>query len=70
MRDKLLSLPRYQKHLLILAVDTLSIWLALTLAFSVRLGWGDFYQNLRKASPNAGGDISNKPVEGLQNRKS
>lgn len=43
MRDKLLSLPRYQKHLLILAVDTLSIWLALTLAFSVRLGWGDFY---------------------------
>ena len=28
------------------------------------------YQTLRKASPNAGGDTSNKPVEGLQNRKS
>ncbi|WP_299735223.1 nucleoside-diphosphate sugar epimerase/dehydratase [uncultured Endozoicomonas sp.] len=43
MRDKLLSLPRYQKHMITLAVDTLSIWLALVLAFSVRLGWENFY---------------------------
>ncbi|WP_216636611.1 polysaccharide biosynthesis protein [Endozoicomonas ascidiicola] len=44
MRNQLLSLPRYKKRIITLALDTLSIWGALVLAFSVRLGWDEFIQ--------------------------
>ena len=48
MRNKLLALPKYQKRLITLAIDALSIWLALFLAFSFRLGWGEFGQRYQQ----------------------
>ena len=49
MRSKLIALPKYKKRLITLGIDVLSIWLALALAFSVRVGWGEFSQRYQQA---------------------
>ena len=42
IRNKLISLPRLHKRLISLAVDVLIIWLSVTSAFVLRVGWDAF----------------------------
>src|SRR3546814_13311760 len=47
LRTLLLELPRRQKRLIQVATDVILVWVALWLAFVVRLGIDDMYNTLR-----------------------
>src|SRR3546814_17122509 len=47
LRTLLLELPRRQKRLIQVATDVILVWVALWLAFVVRLGIDDMYNPLR-----------------------
>ncbi|MGB0360128.1 MAG: polysaccharide biosynthesis protein, partial [Endozoicomonas sp.] len=49
MRNTLLTLPKYKKRLITLGIDTVSIWVALALAFAFRLGLGGITQRYEQA---------------------
>ena len=42
IRNKLITLPRLHKRLISLTVDVLIIWLSVTSAFLLRVGWDAF----------------------------